>query len=102
MGLNNLDRFCDIGVTCSPLPPPHCLDMLLSRCCCHFSRHQTRPAACEGEQVIMALILHALPLTRYIDVGTVKCKIRTVLTLTLRTRQGMGGILATLASLALD
>ena len=73
MGLNNLDRFCefcDVGVTCSPLPSPHSLDMLLSHCCCHFSRHQTNPAACQEEQVIMALVLHSPP-DSYIDVGTV-------------------------------
>ena len=59
MGLTIVDRFCDIGVTCSPLPPPNCLDRVLNHCSRHFTRHQTNPAACE--QVITPLILHFPP-----------------------------------------
>ena len=56
MCLNILDRFCEIDVSCSPLPPPRSLNMLLSHCFCHYRRYQ-KTAPCE--HVIIPMILRA-------------------------------------------
>ena len=67
--LNILHQFSDVDVTCSSLPSPHCFDMLLHYCSCHFRRYQTNSWA--FEEVIVPAILHA-PSRRTISMRHVK------------------------------